>query len=124
MRHYSLWAVILHSWIFMASLIMVLWTYRPKKFFDKYDWGIGNQLQRGVSKFIAWSSFVGLMVPIRTGYKSFLWFMPSSWGGPDEYGKWTSYSSLLSSSIAVGMAAFIIFFLLGHNEKRRNQIHK
>jgi len=125
MRDSSVWSIVFSGWLLVSQMIMLAWAFRADFLFDKFDWGLGNVLQRGIVKLIGWSAFIGFGLAIYDGYNSFLWFLPSSFGFEDKIdGQITSVRSLIATLAAVVMASAIVLYLTGRNEKRREQLKK
>jgi TRAP-type C4-dicarboxylate transport system permease small subunit len=126
------WLVVLiKSWILLSQIIVFIWVFRlgepvfldasQPSFIDLFAW-IENG---GFKKVIAWiiliSSIIGFGAVAYAGYRSFLQFLPSSWGSHSEAGGWSSLRDDASGFIAFFFVFFIFKVMQVEYEKSKNR---
>jgi hypothetical protein len=114
--------IVIPGWLLIALLILLMWPFRPKRYFDMFDWrltdwGTGNWAARLVVGFIGFSAFAGLQLVLVDGLKAILIFLPKHANGPSMR---TRVASLFGLLIEIA----IVSFLVKHNKKRREALHE
>ena len=119
------WVLVFNSWVFIAQVVLLIWPFRPKSRFRKYDWGQSQGPKKWAAFIIAISAASGFVVMTSHGYQAFFHFVPFSWGGVvSEFGEWESTRTILSYIMGVVVGLMLFSLLVLRNEDRRKRLNE